>query len=64
LAVVSLSLESYCAIRIVLAKAMLNDNDPRLRAAFNELRREMFKTDTERLIEASRVPTLVNIQAG
>jgi hypothetical protein len=57
-------LESYCVIRVALAEKMLRDSDPRLRDAFNELRREMFKTDTERLIDASRVPILVNAQAG
>jgi hypothetical protein len=60
-----ISLESYCVIRIALAEKMLRSNDPRLKAAFNELRQEMFREQsTAELIDASRVPTLVNIQAG
>jgi hypothetical protein len=55
-------LEAYCICRIALAEKMLRSNDPRLKAAFNELRAEMFKTDTERLIEASRVPALLRAQ--
>jgi hypothetical protein len=57
-----MSLEAYCICRVALAEKMLRDPDPRLKAAFAELRAEMFKTDTERLIDASRVPSLLRAQ--
>lgn len=60
----NLSLESYCAIRIALAEKMLRDSDPRLRIAFTELRREMFKETTQSIIAASYEPALLKRQVG
>lgn len=54
-----ISLESYCTIRVALAEKMLRDSDPRLRDAFNELRREMFKANES----ASATPRLTRQQA-
>lgn len=55
-----ISLESYCTIRVALAEKMLRDPDPRLRDAFNELRREMFKEQTQQ----GEVSMFHRLQAG
>jgi hypothetical protein len=60
-----ISLDTIVAARLALAKQMLHNNDPRLRAAFNELRREMLREQTTRdVIDASRVPAMTRLQAG
>ena len=56
--------------RVVLAKAMLTNSDPRLRAAFDELRQclvedeQLSHDSTRELIAKSHAPMLVKLQAG
>jgi hypothetical protein len=56
--------------RVVLAKAMLTNHDPRLRKAFDELRQclvedeQLSHDSTRELIANSRTPMLTQRQAG
>jgi hypothetical protein len=59
----TLSLESYCVLRIALAEKILRDPDPRLRVAYTELRQEMFRETTQTIIDASREPAFLRPQA-
>jgi hypothetical protein len=55
--------------RVVLAKEMLQNHDPRLRAAFDELRaclvedEQLAHDSTREIIAASKVPVLTRRQA-
>lgn len=59
------SLETICTARVVLAEKMLRDPDPRLRAAFNELRQVMVE-ENERALSQDTLPTSMfhRLQAG
>lgn len=57
------SLECIAVARVVLAKEMLVNHDPRLRAAFDELRQCLVE-DEQREQDATQLPCLVRLQAG
>lgn len=53
-----MTLDNYCFLRVHLAKAMLTDADPRLRSAFEELRRDMLAENERELRPALLRPQI------